>query len=186
MKFWTVQKRAVLDKVLKTGYYQPNFEKSGYAQEIEHLDGLYGFVLQAFNKNNRSDLPGLIFAFAATDNEQIYEFLDIEAFHAYMCDHKAAIQSLWKKLAREDVVILELEYEDNFNPLFIDINDFQFLMPPVMLMPPYTQEDPQRLINLLDNGQVAPSLACSGIMQAHLPFITRKNLLAAYEMFPLE
>jgi hypothetical protein len=186
MKFWTLQKRDILEKVLNDGCYQPDFSQSSYVKRIKHLDMLYDLVLDSFNRNNHTNLPGLLFAFTATDNQYIYDIPDIDAFVAYICDHAGAIKSLWNTLIKDNVVIMELEYADNFNPIYIDINDFQFLMPPYVPLPPYSQNDPLRLLNLLSSGQVMPSVCYSGIMQAHLPWIRPENLVATYEVFPLE
>lgn len=186
MKLWTLQKREILDKVLSNGYFQPDFSRSTYAQNADGLEGLYALLLEAFNRNHQSNFPGLVFAFAGTDNRHIYEFPDIVAFRECMTANRAAIDSLWKTLTASDTVILELEVSDDFNPFFIDINDFQHLMPPVIPCPPYDETDAMRLLEQLCSGQAMPSKYCSGIMQAHLPYISREDLVAAYEPFPLD
>ena len=63
----------------------------------------------------------------------------------------------WKQLNKENFVIIELDYEYNFNPIFIDINDFQFLMPPIMLFGPYTKTSIDRILGSITQGQITVS-----------------------------
>lgn len=56
------------------------------------------------------------------------------SFYSFIQNKRAVIESLWNELSSKDAVILELNYDDNFNPIFLDINDFQFLMPPIFFL----------------------------------------------------
>ena len=75
MKFWTVQKYATLNTVLKQGIYQPDFSKSWYASKGEDNAGFYDCVRKYFNHANETGYPGLVFAFAQNKtNKYIYRF----------------------------------------------------------------------------------------------------------------
>jgi len=84
-----------------------------------------------------------------------------------------------------DFSALEEDYEDNFNPIFIDMNDFQFLMPPIMLLPPYTSESINRILEDITQGQICVSEFPSYVIQAHLPYIEKRNVINIYPMFEL-
>ena len=83
-------------------------------------------------------------------------------------------------------MVLELEYEENFNPIFIDINDFQLLMPPRMILPPYTGESFGRILNDISLGRVSSSEFPSYLFQAHLPDIKKENIINVYPVFSLD
>lgn len=95
------------------------------------------------------------------------------------------IGTFWKQLDKENSVILELNYENDFNPIFIDINDFQFLMPPVMLLPPYTKESINRIVADITQGRITLSEFPSNVIQAHLPYIEKRNVINMYPVFEL-
>ncbi len=186
MKFWTVQKKEVIGIINKEGVYKPDFRKSDYLQIIPDLKDLYNIVLEAFNQVNNMRLDGLIYAFLKSDDEVIYQIQDIQEFAEFIKSKKAVIESLWKQFNKNDTVIVELNYNEKFNPIFVDINDFQFLMPPIMLLPPYTKSDVDRIINEMQNGQITRSVYPSNVIQAHLPYIKVENIINIYPMFSLE
>ena len=54
------------------------------------------------------------------------------------------------------------------------------VMPPVMAMPPYTEEDIDRIIQNISRGVYEPSIFPSGVIQLHLPNITLGNVVNIY------
>lgn len=185
MKFWTVQKKEIIEMVKKNGSFQPDFSKSDYLQLDPNLKDLYYMVLDAFNKKNNMNLPGLIYAFMWSDDKKIYQIENIEAFYAFIQNGQSAIKSLWNTLNKKDVVIVELNYEEEFNPIYVDINDFQFLMPPIMILPPYNRDDIDRISMEISKGEITRSILPSNIIQAHLPYIKSENIVNVYSMFEL-
>ena len=185
MKLWTVQKYTALNEILKRGIYQPDFSRSWYASQGE-MEGLfYGTLIEMFASLNGVQVPGLIFTFAKNvDNQCIKDFASYEEFQQFICSRKAAIKSLWNQIAQPDACILELEYTNAaFNPMFIDINDFQALMPPVMEMPPYTKEVIAQIFQDFSQGIIRPSMFPTFLLQAHVPNIKRENLRGVYPIF---
>ncbi|MGN0676257.1 MAG: hypothetical protein ACI4K5_00755 [Ruminococcus sp.] len=185
MKFWTVQKTAVVNTVNKFGGFSPDFNKSDYIEINPDLKSLYDVILSSFNQVNNVMFSGLIFSFMKSDDKNIYQIPDIYSFYDLIKEKKPVIKSLWENLSSKDTVILELDYSENFNPIYIDINDFQFLMPPIMIMPPYTDKDIQYLLEDIQNGIIRPSVFPSGLIQAHLPYIKSENITNIYPMFKL-
>ena len=74
-----------------------------------------------------------------------------------------------------------MEYSHKFNPIFLDYNDFQFLMPPILLSPPFAEHDKGRICNAIKRGVFSRSSFSSGVIQAHLPHISSKNIVNKYD-----
>ena len=185
MKFWTVQTKDVIEIIQEKGVYQPDFNNSRYLHINKNLSDLYSIILHSFNQINKKDLPGVIFAFAKNDNNRICSIKTIEEFKEFIKSKHAVIEGFWKQLEKDNSMIIELNYEDNFNPIFIDMNDFQFLMPPIMLLPPYTAESINRILEDITQGQICVSEFPSYVIQAHLPYIEKRNVINIYPMFEL-
>ena len=185
MRFWTIQSTDVIEILRQDGIYYPDFGKSRYLAKNPAMIDLYNYVLACYNRVNGTLLQGLVFAFLKSDNEAVYEFRDADDFYQYMRGHAYAVNELWKQFDPQTSVVMELEYPDNLNPLFIDINDFQFLMPPVMPVPPYTERSFDQITADLRNGVISASVFPSGVIQAHLPYIQRKNVCNLYSIFDL-
>lgn len=109
----------------------------------------------------------------------------IEEFETFIKSKKAVIGALWNTFINDNSVIIELDYNENFNPILIDINDFQFLMSPLMLLPPYTKESENRILNDINLGQITASEFQSNVIQAHLPYIEKKHVMNIYPIFDL-
>lgn len=186
MKFWTIQNKSVIEIIQKEGIYQPDFGKSRYLKLDKRLNDLYSVILQSFNQINKKDLPGIVYAFAKGDSNRIYSLESIEEFEKFIKIKKLVIEGFWKQLDKDDSVIIELDYENCFNPIFIDINDFQFLMPPIMRVYPYTKESISRILNDIKQGQITVSEFQSNVIQAHLPCIEKKNIVNTYPVFELD
>lgn len=187
VRFWTVQKLAVVTAIIQHGTYQPAFEYSDYAESIPGLDNLYKFILNSYNNANGTDYPGLIFTFLEQKEDQnIYDFEDYASFKKFICGHSIAIKSMWNNLASKDTVIMCLEREiGDSNTMLIDINDFQYMMPPVMNVPPYSEDYYNFLLTNIMNGIPVKSIFPSGVLQAHLPNIRAEDVYGIYPMFEL-
>ncbi|APM39964.1 MULTISPECIES: hypothetical protein [Clostridium] len=186
MKYWTIQTKDVIETVNEKGIFQPDFDKSRYLSINSNLKDLYYFVLKAFNKINGMDLHGVVYAFAQSDGRRINSIKDIDEFCAFIKNKKAVIDGLWKMIAKGDVEIVELIYNEEFNPIFVDINDFQFLMPPIMYFPPYTKQSIDRICDDISKGQIRVSEFPSNVIQAHLSYIKTENIVNIYPIFDLD
>lgn len=183
--FWTVQKSFVVDEVNKNGIYKPDFSKSSFVLENkavfenDELESFYNYILSCFNSLNNTDCDGLIFSFAGYDfdDSSVFAFSGVEDFSDCMRRGYASIKSLWKKFEDGDYKLLHLRREMDFNPVTIDINDFQLLMPPVQVIPPYDEGYINFLNSNLKKGVVTRPLVPSGIMQQHLPDIRKQDIV---------
>ena len=71
------------------------------------------------------------------------------------------------------------------NSLLIDLNDFQFFMPPIQYFPLYTEKSVDRICTDLEKGQIRQSEFPSYVIQAHIPYIAPRDLVNVYPLFEL-
>lgn len=176
MKIYTFQDKEVLDIIQNSdnNLYLPDFSKSIYLYQKPDLKELYNYLLNTYNTVNNCTFNGLVFGFA--DNENIN---DIKGFKEYMLNNLYPIKSLIEDLSKRDTFLLELEYKDSFlNYLPIGINDFQYIMPPIIKnIPPYKKDDAEKIkFNLSIGNKFAEKLP-SGYTQVHVPYIKKENIL---------
>ena len=182
---WTVQKRAALNTCLTYDYFYPDFEKSDYLSRIPDLKYLYDMLLEAYNNMNSETLKGLVFSFCLEENGRISSFTNYEQFKWYITQNRSVVQSLWKSFEAMDCVILKLRLRQTNNPLYIDFNNFQLLMPPITILPPYTEDYFKNLVDKWTSGQYVKGILNSGLVQAHLPALVKEDLLGVYPMFTI-
>ena len=185
-KFWTIQKREILKAIEETGMYIPKRQLSEYVQGNEEMTELYEFITDSFNRLNDIELEGVLFAFARGTEKGVSFFQDYEEFVTYMREHKDAVKGLWKRFLSDDYVVIEVDFPRIYNPMFVDLNDFQFIMPPFMLVPPYTEQDFLQIVQALEQGKFYPSVFPSYIIQGFVPFLRDENVINIYPMFELE
>lgn len=184
-KIWTVQRRSVVNYALKKGVFYPIFAESDFVKDMPQRGELYDFLLRAYYNVNRKKCDGLIFGFLFRTPEGIC-YLDTYAdFVEVLRAKKDCIGGLWKHFLRDDYDVVELEVDTELGYLPIDINDFQLLLPPVMCLPPYTEEDIHRIMNALMEGVLFESPMPSNLIQVHLPFLAKENISGIYPMFEI-
>lgn len=118
MRFWTIQSREVMDKLLEDGVYYPDIDKS---QNNLPMKASYRELLANYNVLNKEDNKGLIFGFYSIDGDG--EIEDIEEIYEYL-NLRPELKSLFENLNRGNYCILELEIEGEKNTLPIDFNDY--------------------------------------------------------------
>ena len=184
MKFWTIQNKKIKAVIERAGVYQPDFKYSKYPKMDERWCPLYNYVLQSYNEIHKKNYPGLIFAFAKSDNnKEISEYDNIESFRKHIFQKRISIYSILDDFDEKNDALFELEYSDDINPLFIDINDFQEIKAPIEFNSSYSTYD--NIIEILLSikyGFFIPSKLPSGIIQAHLPNIRRNNIIGEYDV----
>lgn len=185
MRLWTVQDKTVLETLRNDKIYFPNFDKSEYLKQIPAMAGLYNVFLNIFCTLNNTHLNGLVFCFAQMDSNG--EVVGIDDFYSFVQKNKRSIKSLWKQFDIKYNIILELEVNEEFlNPMNIDINDFQFLMPPIE--PDniyYHEEDVGNILNEVARGVTRVGKLPSGVIQSHLPYIKPGYVVNTFSMFGL-
>ena len=188
MIVYTLQPKKILDIIDEKGIYVPDFGKSEYLKKMPELKDIYDFVLECFNRNNGCNLSSLIFTFVPSDGQFCRYDPEIGHIVNHFCNHHAEIDSLWRELiSREDVILYQLQYDENaFNPIAIGMNDFQYIMPPVIPMPPYLEGDDKMIKGMMMRGNVDRFMVQSYIYQYCVPYIKRENIMGLFRPFTLE
>lgn len=190
MKFWTIQTDDVIDIIKKNNSYHPEISKGFYSKNNQEMINTFGIIRQSFNKINHTDILGIVFAFTEyDDNGNIVEIPDIDSFLQLMRSKRDVIGPLWNSFIERGGKILELEtdFDQNMNLLYIDINDFQLIMPPILPIPPlYNSKYVQNVLNNLIDGIWKPAeILRTGIAQAHLPSIELSQITAIHKLSSL-
>ena len=135
-------------------------------------------------ESHREILPGvsgLVFGFAASAEPRRLRSIDsFSELRDHLRKNRHAAYSLLRNLITEDNVLLELEHYPRFlNPLPIDLNDYQALMPPPTMMYPYSKDTLHNILSNLMIGHFYPSPMPSHIVQVHLPYISSGHLVSS-------
>ena len=181
MKIWTIQSYDVIEIIEKNETYFADFKKSSYLRQNENLKEIYTLLLNSFNHLNNESLSGLIFGFATSTSNNIIEIESIQSFKDFLNDNADIIGGFINKIDKSNSVIIELDLEVDFNPVCLDINDFQFLMPPIMIMHPFTKESVNRIVNNIANGICEYSELPTKVFQFHIPYIKKSDIVNIYK-----
>lgn len=158
MKFWTIQSENVDNIINEKGYYEADISKSWYLTQecgfwrndiVDSLDlaelkkkiafdsnhylrDLYTLILKSFNKINKTDLKGLVFAYALFDpkNQKIIEIQTIDDLNDYL--QSSVLEGIFttmkqRKEQNENLVIYEVNYNSDYNPLYVDYSMYELL-----------------------------------------------------------
>lgn len=189
MKFWTIQSKEVMDIIESKNTYYPDFSKSRYVLNDKPMNSLYSFVLNSFNSVNHESYKGIVFSFAKLNNNSIVAFNNYNEFSSYIKQKKDIVGHMWSCFSKSSK-ILEIDLIDDFNPLYVDFNDYQIIMPidPMIekLFGNPGGEYKDILMSNLQNGiiQMTPNYDC-GLIQAHLPYIKKENIANVYPFFEI-
>lgn len=191
MKFWTVQSKEVIEIIEKEGIYYPDVKKSRYANYNKIMFSFYSSLLDDYNHVNQSEYSGMVFAFAKFDkfnNHGINHFEDYEDFCDFVELKSDVVGDMWKCFPA-DCQILEINATNDFNPLYIDFNDFQILMPTpngnanIFFDPGAEYRD--ELKEGVRKGRFVYSRYACGLIQAHIPYIKKEDVKGVYPFFAL-
>ena len=64
-------------------------------------------------------MPGLIFAFLQSDGKSVFEINNFDLFYSLIQNKKSVIWCLWRELLIQDALIVELAYDEDFNPIVL-------------------------------------------------------------------
>ena len=166
---WTIQSKKVLNIIEEKEVYYPN---------INLLNGnyhsTYKIVLDSFNNINKCKYDGLIYGFAKYGKEQYFDTID--ELYQYFLNNPAitAAFNLWSS----EFVILQLEYEDNFNLIPIDFNDFIQIIPPI-----WDKEAYKIIVSRIEMGVYKGGYTLPSFTQVHTPYIKKQNIVRVYPNF---
>jgi len=166
---WTIQSEDVLRIIKEKGCYYPDISyiKGGYKSA-------YKIVLDSFNNINKSEYKGIIYGFAKYGKDLYFESID--ELYQYFLDNPA-ITMAFNKWNNQNV-ILQLRYEENFNMIPIDFNDFIQIMPPVWDKAAY-----ETIVSRIERGIYEGGYTLPSFTQVHTPFIKKDNIIGIYGNF---
>ena len=183
MKYWTIQGRNVVETLQTDGGYFPSFEKSTYVAANPKLAQLYSYLLNSYNSLNYGItsymFQGLVFCFAEWFNQKpgcIVQFDDYQQFANAMTEYeqKLVIKALLNFYRQSENYILEIDLDPFYlNPLPVEINNFQAIMPPMTAAGPYDEEKLRRICKSIEFGVFEQPAFPSerALVQMHLPYI---------------
>lgn len=200
--YWTVQDASILEQIQDTGYL-PHIDDSIYLKDFypdtdddrRELVRLYHTAVNGVCTANDlcpTSIDGVVFAFAKFDAEnlQIASINTFDEFYRFVQNNKDTMQSCWTYLSSNpNAVVMHLRFPETYLPVHLDLNGWNYCAPP---MSPWMNEDERRknIIKGLANGSPQYSGLLGGLMpndviQCHLPFIRKENLVDCYPMFSL-
>ena len=179
MKFWTIQSKEVMDIIDNEGIYYPDNHKSRYAVQSKEYKAFYDWLVNAYNEINKSNYKGLVYVFSEASANTIRKISSYNTFQEIIRRHKDIVWGIWKCFSKNYKVI-ELDFNENLNPLFIDINDFQVIMPPLLPMPEITY-----IKRALSQGKLIKTQYSCNLIQAHVPYINKKDITNVYPLFEI-
>lgn len=191
MKIWTVQNQDVINAALsKDGIYIADFKKSDFLRLKPENTQIYYTILADFNNLNQCYLRGVLFGFMKTDDKgTISEIENFDDFKKFINRSRPAIKSLWNNYTRNPgkYKIYELDFgvpnEVGYEPIFMDINDFQYMMEPLVLI---DEHQINRIVKMMATGNPTKSFCPSGCVQALIPYIKKENITNVYNMFQFD
>ena len=146
MIIWKVQQAEVVENAIQNGCYIPNIYKSEFLKNVNQqvedgkervaeLVNLYKFISSIYWERNTikgikpGNSTGICFGFAGDSGKELFSWNTIDEFGKFILSHMSVIDSLWNEmLFNPKNVVLKIEV--NCDPCPIDINDWQYLMPP--------------------------------------------------------
>lgn len=211
---WTIQSKEVIEIINAHGEYLPSlnhfdFKLAGF----DHMKLCYYAAVSIFNLVNKQRREGVVFAMAPAPDEPFASMEEVSAFFQSDPEKLAFLAKNGKSLIDDNHVLLKLRYDEEFNPLPIDIHTFvafsDYLYDhrdenkePCLTLMPSLHGDAyfpkiQRQFTCWMNGEyggpfteqsATPFREFNGtIIQLHLPYIRSENIVSihpAIETFP--
>jgi hypothetical protein len=111
MKFWTTQTEDVINIILSTGVYKPDFDLSNGLGGNE-MKPVYDEILNVYCSRNNIECKGLVFGITELNNVAVN---NIEQFKLYFSNNKMFWDSVTN--AGQKYAILELEVPDEIDTI---------------------------------------------------------------------
>lgn len=181
MKIWTIQSSKVIRIIEKEGEYHPCISKSWCLQNNPKIFVAYNFILKSFNKINSLNEDGLVFGFTKLEQDSFIDIEDMYDFSSFILENQNVLAPLLGFLTSKDCKILELDIEESFNPIYMDYIDFSLLVPPITHNEFFNLEYDITLRTNINKGFFNKSSFQTGVIQVHLPKITKNQICEIYE-----
>lgn len=189
MYLWTVQRKKVIEMLVKNGEYYPDIEKSkGY----ERMKIVYPQLLESFNNLNNSSYKGIIFGFYGVNGGKTFETIEELYNYLYNNNYVAEGFNFWNS----DFAILHIKVEDNINIMPMDYNDVTKLaIDKTNSIEKFShlynnltdfKLDICNIIKYMNEGRCNPYTLLKSFIEGHCPYLNIENILGVYPNFDLE
>lgn len=214
LETWTIQSKKVIEIINADGGYFPSLHHIDFEQDgFDHMKLCYYAAVSIFNLVNKERREGVVFAMTPAPNEPFGSMEDVAAFFHREPGMLLFLAKNGKSLIDDNHVLLKLRFDEDFNPIPIDIHTFvafsEYLYdhrdekgkPCLKLMPSNDGDaafpEIQRQFTCWMKGEyggpfteqsATPFREFNGtIIQLHLPYILSENIMSihpAIEAFP--
>ena len=213
LETWTIQSKKVIEIINADGEYFPSLHHIDFEQDgFDHMRLCYYAAVSIFNLVNKQRREGVVFAMAPAPDEPFASMEEVSAFFQSDPEMFAFLAKNGKTLIDDNHVLLKLRYDEEFNPLPIDIHTFvafsDYLYDhrdengkPCLTLMPRVHGDAtfpkiQRQFTCWMNGEYGGPFAEHSAMlfrdfrtmiQLHLPYIRSENIVSIHpimEAFP--
>lgn len=199
MIIWTVQQAEVVENAIQNGCYIPNIYKSEFLKSVNQqvedgkervaeLVNLYKFISSVYWERNPikgikpGNSTGICFGFAGDSGKELFSWDTFDEFGKFILSHMSVIDSLWHEmLFNPKNVVLKIEV--NCDPCPIDINDWQYLMPPFIDFSSLGMSREDIVKYLLVPNSYHRSPQRSGVVQLHFPAIIPSQIRGIGSVF---
>lgn len=189
MYLWTIQRKEVIETLIKNGEYYPDIEKSkGYG----NMKIAYPQLLESFNNLNNSSYKGIIFGFYGVNGGKTFETIEELYNYLYNNEDVAVAFNFWNS----DFVILHIKVEDNINIMPMEFNDVIKLgidksndIEGVLHLyknPIDFKLDICNIIKYMNEGRCNPHTLLKSFIEGHCPYLNIENIMGVYPNFDSE
>lgn len=167
--FWTIQSTEVINIVNNQGCYYPDF-----AYQKAGARSTYQIILDSFNNLNKCTYSGLVFGFAKKGENNYFD--NINEIYTYFLQNPdvTAAFDFWN----EQYAILQLQFQEEFNMIPVDFNDFIQIIPPIWDRKAY-----ELICSSIKKGVNAKGYTLPSFTQIHAPYIKKENIINIYGSF---
>ncbi|ELC8387029.1 hypothetical protein QYB57_002206 [Clostridium perfringens] len=183
MNLWTIQRKEVVETLIKNRKYYPDIEKSkGYGE----MKLVYPTLLESFNSLNNSSYKGLIFGFYKINGGKTFDTIDDLYKYLYNNPEVSAAFNFWNS----NYTILHIKVDDNINIMPMEFNDIIKLsmgktkdIKRIFMLYNSINDfnvDIYNIITYMNEGKSNPHTLFKSFIEGHCPYLEIENILGVY------
>lgn len=189
MYLWTVQRKEVIETLIKSKEYYPDIEKSkGYSE----MKLIYPSLLESFNALNNNCYKGIIFGFYKINDGKTFESIEDLYNYLYNNQEVSGAFNFWNSR----YAILHIKVDDNISIMPMDFNDV------IKLSIGKTKDiervcslynsindfnnDIYNIITYMNKGIINPYTLHKSFIEGHCPCLKIENILGVYPNLDLQ
>lgn len=164
-------------------YFDPVNQEAVLIDFKREFEAFYKQIIRIFNEANNMNLSGIIYGFCKQDNNKIGSYDNISQFRMALEKNKKLLAPFLNTL-NSDCKILELDFDvSSINVIPVGYKQFERIMPPCI----YKKEtnEKKEILSIIRNMlyKLPPAdLNVGDIIQCHLPWIKKENIVNIYSL----